>query len=140
MVKQSERLGEVGTPRAKEGVRLTQEAWAPGSRRLRPWEEEGPGVLAADRPTVEQLSRPVTPHANPVITRSGVPLQTPGSVRFLQSHRIWPGLSLSWPGGWGPLEGVSPLSPALPRGEGVRAGPHLPRPAKAMLLDSASSL
>lgn len=55
-------------------------------------------------------------HTNPVITRSGFPRQTPGSLWFLQSHRIQPGLSLSWLGEWGPMEGATPPFSCLPRG------------------------
>ena len=88
---------------------------------------------------VECLPRPVTP--TPTLSLldrvSRCKPQAPcGFSRVTGSGQACP----SGQGGWGPLEGVCLLPSALPRGEGVRAGPHHPRPAKAMFVDSASSL
>lgn len=53
------------------------------------------------------------PHANPVITRLGFPLQTPGSTWFLHSHRIRPGLSCPGQGAGAP-RGAGALASLLP--------------------------
>lgn len=92
-----------------------------------------------DRPTVEWLPRPVTP--TPTLSLLGrvshcKPQAPRGFSRVTGSGQACPrpGQGVGAPGG-----GVSPVS-CLAQRRGVRAGPHLPRPAKAMLLDSASSL
>lgn len=122
---EAERLGEVGTQRAKEGVQLTQEAWAPGCRHLLSMGRGGPRGPHYGQAHGGVAPSAGHPHANPVITGSGFPLQTPGSTWFLQSHRIWPGLSSSWPGGGGPWRGRLPGLLPCPeaRGQGRSTPP-----------------
>ena len=104
----------------QRGGRWCMRPWGLASGARCPWEEEGPGVLCCRQAHGGVAPSVGHPRANPVITRSGFSLQTPGSVWFLQSHRIWPGPSLSWPGGWGP---ASLLPFQRPRAQGRSENP-----------------